>query len=390
MPSQMLMNRLIARSLERHLPLNVHIDLTYRCNERCVHCYLDHQDHGEMTTAEVKRVLEELAREGTLFLTFSGGEIFLRADFFELLEFARRLRFDISLKTNGLLITRERAERLKALGVHKVHISIYSDEPAVHDAVTKVPGSLEKSLAAARMLKGLGLKVKLSCPIMRQNLNSFRGVQRLAEELGVPYTLDPTITPMIDGDMSLLQHRVGAQELQALYADEKLNPAIAAHTEGPCSDAFEENQKAVSPFDGIPCSAGQNSAYISPYGDVYPCVQMPLPTGNVRRRSFRDVWYGSGEMQRVRAIREGMIHVCNQCEIRQHCERCGGLALMEDGDLTGPSTRACELAELKARLAGVAQPVSALRKLREENGQAFALAHLPKQKLVTIAPVVTY
>jgi radical SAM protein with 4Fe4S-binding SPASM domain len=381
------MNRLIARSLERHLPLNVHMDLTYRCNERCVHCYLDHEDYGEMTTAEVKRVLEELAREGALFITFSGGEIFLRVDFFELLAFARALRFDISLKTNGLLITRERAVQLKAMGVHKISISIYSDNPAEHDAVTKVPGSLEKSLETARMLKGLGLRVKLVCPIMRQNLQSYRGVQRLAEELGVPYNLDPTITPMMDGDTGLLQHRVSAQELQVVYADPKFNPAIAAHTEGPCSEALESVQEEASPYDSIPCSAGQNSAYISPYGDVYPCVQMPLPTGNVRRQSFRDVWYGSGEMQRVRAIRENMIEVCNQCEIRQHCERCGGLALMEDGDLTGPSTRACELAEMKARLAGVPQPVSALRKLREENGQGLATAHLPKQKLVTIAPV---
>ena len=70
-------NRLIQRSLAKNLPLNVHFDLTYRCNERCVHCYLDHEDYGEVTTAEVKRVLDELATAGTLFLTFSGGEIFL-------------------------------------------------------------------------------------------------------------------------------------------------------------------------------------------------------------------------------------------------------------------------------------------------------------------------
>src|SRR5207244_9437757 len=98
------MDRLIARTVRKRLPLSVHFDLTYRCNERCVHCYLDHEDHGEMTTAEVKDVLDQLASSGTLFLTFSGGELLLRKDFFELLAYARRLQFDVKIKTNAILI----------------------------------------------------------------------------------------------------------------------------------------------------------------------------------------------------------------------------------------------------------------------------------------------
>ena len=73
-----LMDRLIARTVRMRSPLSVHFDLTYRCNERCVHCYLNHQDHGELTTQECTEILEQLAKAGTLFLTFSGGEIFLR------------------------------------------------------------------------------------------------------------------------------------------------------------------------------------------------------------------------------------------------------------------------------------------------------------------------
>src|SRR5271168_5649638 len=100
------------KALNLGLPLSVHFDLTYRCNERCVHCYLDHDDHGELSTSECLGVLEEIARAGTLFLTFSGGEIFLRPDLFEIIGAARRLHFEISLKTNALMITRERAAKL--------------------------------------------------------------------------------------------------------------------------------------------------------------------------------------------------------------------------------------------------------------------------------------
>src|SRR6202008_3098784 len=104
------MDDLILRTVERDLPFSVHFDLTYRCNERCVHCYLDHEDYGELTTSECVDALEQLARAGAPFLTLRGGEIFLRKDWEEILAAARRLQFDISLKTNALLGNPERAK----------------------------------------------------------------------------------------------------------------------------------------------------------------------------------------------------------------------------------------------------------------------------------------
>ena len=96
------------------MPLSVQLDVTYRCNERCVHCYLDHDDHGEMTTAEIKGVLDQLAEAGVFFLTFSGGEVFMRMDFFDLVEYARSLMFCVKVKTNAFMIREEEADRLAA------------------------------------------------------------------------------------------------------------------------------------------------------------------------------------------------------------------------------------------------------------------------------------
>ncbi|HXN74520.1 MAG TPA: radical SAM protein [Candidatus Acidoferrales bacterium] len=358
------MDGLISRTVKRHLPWSVHVDLTYRCNERCIHCYLDHEDHGEMKTDEIKNVLEQLAQCGTLFLTLSGGEIFLRDDLFELLEFARSLHFDISLKTNALLIDAEHARKLRDLSVRRIQVSIYSAEPAVHDAITKVRGSLERSLTAIKFLKAEGLQVKIACPLMKQNLMAYRNVQALAAELDVPYVLDMTITPKLDGDMSLLQLRNSAQDLLPILRDSSLKPpscspesaaGLPLATGSATSSGIESNA-----YEDIPCSAGHNSCYISPYGEVFPCVQMSVATGNLRRQRFEEIWFKSPEMNRVRAVRESQMPVCSQCSIRQHCERCPGLALMEGGDLLGAYERACELAEVKARLAGVPNPISAM------------------------------
>jgi radical SAM protein with 4Fe4S-binding SPASM domain len=364
MPSTPVMDGLIRRTVQRHLPWSVHVDLTYRCNERCIHCYLDHEDHGEMKTPEIKNVFEQLAESGTLFLTLSGGEIFLRADLFEILEFARSLHFDISLKTNALLIDGERASKLRALSVRKIQISIYSSEAEVHDAITKVRGSLGRTLSAIRFLQAEGLNVKIACPLMKQNLMAYRNVQALAAELGVPYVLDMTITPRMDGDMGLLQLRSSSKELLPILQDATLNPR-ACSTDGSEAETVPTGSATSSgiesqAYDDIPCSAGHNSCYISPYGDVFPCVQMPVATGNLRKQSFEDIWFRSAEMNRVRAVRESQLPVCSKCTIRQYCERCPGLAQMEGGDLLGAYERACELAELNARIAGVTNPVSAM------------------------------
>jgi AdoMet-dependent heme synthase len=365
------MDRLISRTVRKHQPLSVHFDLTYRCNERCVHCYLDHDDHGELTTAECLTVMHELAHAGTLFLTFSGGEIFLRPDLYEILAEARRLHFDVSLKTNALLVTEERAARLREFGVRRVQISVYSDIPQVHDAITKVPGSLQRTLAAIPLLLEQGLQVKLACPLMRENLLAYRGVMALAEKIGVPYVLDLTITPMMDGNEAPLAHRLAVSSLLPVMQDPTLH-ACKPQPTAEASRAMLDYPTAIgsavssgiesSAYEDLPCSAGHNSCYISPYGDVFPCVQLPQAAGNLRRERFSDIWYHAPQLERLRGIRESQLPVCSQCEIRSYCERCPGLALMEGGDLLGAYERACELAEQKAGLAGVAAPMSALHR----------------------------
>ncbi len=379
------MNRLISRTVEKRRPLSVHFDLTYRCNERCVHCYLDHDDHGELTTAECIAVMEDLASAGTLFLTFSGGEIFLRPDLYEILAAARRLHFDVSLKTNALLVTTERAARLREFGVRRVQISVYSDVPQVHDAITKVSGSLQRTLAAIPLLLEQGLQVKLACPLMQENLLAYRGVMALAEKLGIPYVLDLTITPMMDGSGGPLAHRASVSSLLPVLQDPRLHackPQPSARVNRVVESSLASLGSAVSSgnsaYEDLPCSAGHNSCYISPYGDVFPCVQLPQAAGNLRRERFSDIWYHAPQLERLRGIRESHLPVCSRCQIRSYCERCPGLALMEGGDLLGAYERACELAEQKARLAGVLDPVSSLHKesraasLRENSGNEIA------------------
>ncbi|MGD0515418.1 MAG: radical SAM protein [Terriglobales bacterium] len=259
------------KALGLGIPISVHLDVTYRCNERCVHCYLDHDDHGEMTTAEIKDILNQLSDAGVFFLTLSGGEVLMRRDFFEIVEHARRLLFNVKLKTNGVMIREAEARRIRELGVEQVQISVYSHRAEIHDAITKLPGSLKRTIEAIRFLKSQGLKVVIANVLMGSNFLDNAGVMALAKELGVSFTLD----------------------------------------------------------------------YISPYGDVFPCVQFPLPCGNLRRQRFADIWKNSSQLKEVRSIRARDLPTCSTCAHVGTCTRCPGLAYME-GNMRGPSTADCE------------------------------------------------
>ncbi len=329
-----LMEEMAAKALKLNIPLSVQLDITYRCNERCVHCYLDHEDHGEMTTAEIKHLLDEMAEAGVFLLTLSGGEIFLRKDFFQILEYARRLMFCVKLKTNAVLIRERDARRIKDLGVESIQVSIYSHRPEVHDAITLIPGSLKRSLDAIRFLKSQGIKVIIANVLMTENMQDYSSVRTLAAELGVECTLDPTVTPMMDGNRSTLSLGVDQNALRQVFRDSSL----VGDVEEFCAIPAKADADAL---DSLPCSAGHTACYVSPYGDVYPCVQFPLPTGNVRQQRFIDIWRHSDQMNEVRSIRLKDLPTCTQCTHVSNCTRCPGLAFME-GNMRGPSSQDCE------------------------------------------------
>ena len=329
-----ILENLNSKAIQLGIPLGVHLDVTWRCNERCVHCYLDHDDLGEMSYDEIEDLMTQMAAAGVFFLTISGGEPMLRKDIFPIIRRARELTFNVKLKTNAILIREKEAALIRELGVETVQVSIYSHRPEVHDAITKVKGSLERSLAAIRFMVSRGLKVTMANVVMKQTRFDYPAVQKLAAEIGAMFTIDPTITPHINGDRSLLKLNVSREDLRDIMNDKTI--------------AGEEDQFiAVTPGadedyqDNIPCSAGHSACYISPYGDVYPCVQFPLPSGNVRQQKFIDIWKYSPQLEEVRSIRTRDLPVCSTCAHASGCSRCPGLAYME-GNMRGPSTADCE------------------------------------------------
>jgi radical SAM protein with 4Fe4S-binding SPASM domain len=337
-----LMQEVAAKALALGVPLSVQLDLTWRCNLRCLHCYLEHDGSAELPADAFAEILDQLAEAGAFFLILSGGEVLLREDFFEILEHARARLFSVRLKTNGTLLGASEARRLRALAVQQVDISIYSHRREVHDGVTRTPGSLERSLEAIRELRSQGVSVRLVDVLMRQNVSDYQGVQALAAELGAAFATDPPVTPKMNGDRSVTALRIPGDMLQRIFRD----PSVVGHVGEFCAPPPPPDEAVLNEY---PCSAAHTACYISPCGDLYPCVQFLLPCGNLRRQRFAEIWRGSPALAQLRAIRSRDLPLCRQCANLTRCTRCPGLAYLE-GDLLGPSTLDCEKAHARTSI----------------------------------------
>jgi radical SAM protein with 4Fe4S-binding SPASM domain len=220
------------------------------------------------------------------------------------------------------MIRQAKAERIAALGVESVQISVYSHKAEVHDAITKLPGSFRRTIEGALFLKAAGVKVSFANVLMKHNVDDYPEVQALAERIGAHYTVDATITPMMDGDRSILDLNVDADALEGIFHD----GALVGNAEEFCAPPSGPLAEADA-LDTLPCSAGHTACYVSPYGDVYPCVQFPLPSGNVRRQRFIDIWKDSPQLKEVRSITMADLSGCSTCAHGKSCSRCPGARL---------------------------------------------------------------
>jgi AdoMet-dependent heme synthase len=326
---------LAERAQRRASPVTVTFQVTDRCNYDCVHCYQEHTAEAELSTDEIFDILGQLADAGVLFLTLMGGEVFMRPDADAILARAHELGFAIKLLTTGHHIHERRADRLAALRPLQVDMSLYAASRHIHDGVTRQAGSWERTCRAARLLIERRVPVLLKAPVMEANAGDLEALATLATDLGASYSFDAKVTGMESGDQEPVGLRMRDETLAGFYRSPRIDEYLAT------SFADFDPESELRPLDHTPCRAGQQAVSINPQGQVWPCNALPLPVGDLRRQSFVEIWHGSPELDEVRDLRWAKIAECNRCPLRSYCQRCHGMALLEQGEIAGPSLEAC-------------------------------------------------
>ncbi len=338
---------LTALAAARNVPLTVHLELTYGCNARCMHCY---QDRGaaprELSTDEWIATVDQARAAGALILTLSGGEPLLSPSFWAVAEHARSIGLAVRVLTNGLLLTRATVARLAGLRPLSVEVSVFSLRPERHEAVTGVRGSLSRALRGLFRLKRVGVPLAVKCPLLAVSGDDHAQVRGLAERLGASVVFDAHILPRSDGNMAPTRCRGDDATLASYFAD----PVTQAH-----------DRRALVPVlpHRAPCGMARNFLVVSPEGELLPCSLLQISAGNVRRDRLDALWREAPLLRKLRARTFGELEGCGTCPRSGYCGRCSALALLEDGDLDGPSSRACHIAELRERAWGLPAPPGA-------------------------------
>jgi MoaA/NifB/PqqE/SkfB family radical SAM enzyme len=293
------LDQVLRKTQKARIPFWMHLDLTYRCHQRCLHCYIPEawrQGEGpgpELSTGQVKVILDQLAAAGTFFLTLSGGEIFLRPDLLELVQYARRLGFAISLMTSGTYGLQERElDFLKDLGLNGLLMTLFSLDQEVHDRITGMAGSWSILQQTIETGKALGLPLVLNCTALGINYSGIPKLKDYALAEGIPVRLDVNLSPRWNGRPHPAGLALTPEQQQYLIEEVGVN--------------HEDNKEwAAHPEPGKPsypgCGAGENLCYITPQGEIWPCMEVPWPVGRCQEREeFSCLWEHSTILQEVR------------------------------------------------------------------------------------------
>ncbi|MDI6841075.1 MAG: radical SAM protein [bacterium] len=335
--------KLVDKARANLIPIEVHLELTYNCNLRCKHCYITDYHSNDLDTGQWKLIIQELQEAGTLFLTFTGGEPFLREDIIELANYAKKLHFGFVFNTNGIYITPQIADAIKELAPYYVQVSIYGAVPEIHDQVTGVKGSFKKSINAIHYLRERRVPTSITTAVMKDNVHEVLRVKELATQLGASFYIGSRILPKRDQKPLGVQtscNKICPESLQISDEDViSLAPDLfTAPEEDDLNSTITMGKKVIE------CGAGRNTCRISPEGDLYPCIIMPLKAGNVLKEGFSKLWYHSEVLNRLRKLANTPVPDCEGCELAKYCFRCLGTVVLEGRDFTDKSPQFCRKA----------------------------------------------
>lgn len=320
---------------------SVLIELTYRCSERCKHCYVIRSDENELTTDEVKSILSQLADMNVMYLTLTGGEPFLREDFCEILRYAYNKGFVTDIFSNGISISDDKYFSVAACHPRFVHFSLYSHIEEKHDAVTCVKGSFIKTLRSAQKFIALGVAVNIKTVVMEDNFDDVEGILSLAEKIGATVQVGFSVSPRNDSDGYPITLRVRDEE--------RLERAMRASRDK--IEEIEGVRNGKRDLDGYICGAGQSSVSINPQGMVFPCNALPIPLGSVKTTPIKEIWERSERLTEWRNNKFSMIKRCGECEKKDFCAFCPGTAMTEKGSPFLPYEEACRIAAIRKAMA---------------------------------------
>jgi radical SAM protein with 4Fe4S-binding SPASM domain len=301
--------------------ISLHVELTSRCNERCVHCYIPHKNKKYiMEDSLFDSILEQCHAMGTLELTLSGGEPLSHPHFCSLLHKAKKYDFSINLLSNLTLLNDEILSELKKNCFVSIQTSLYSMNPEHHDAITQLPGSFEKTKKAILRLIDNNIPVQISCPVMKQNKDDYGEVLQWAHKHNMRAISDYIMMARYDHSTDNLDNRLSLDDVEKVIKD--IMKYDWQYDEEILNTDFSETDKRDISDDPV-CGVGISSAAVLTNGKIYPCSGwQDYICGDLSTQALRDIWQNSPRLNYLRALRKRDFPKCIKCPDKTFCAIC--------------------------------------------------------------------
>jgi len=342
-------------------------ETTKGCNLACKHCRAvpeTERSAVELSTAESKRLIDQIAEIARPVMIFSGGEPLYRPDIFELGAYAKAKGFRTALATNGTLVTPDVARTIVDAGFSRVSVSLDGADAATHDGFRGLPGSFDRALRAIGYLREAGMSMQINSTIARHNVAELPAMLDLAVGLGADalhiFMLVPVGCGVEIAEREMLpadeyervlhwfydQSKTCALDLKATCAPHyfrvRAQRMVEERKQGDYSTTFvapgTKRHAAPDPAGGRPlsamtrgCLAGTAVCFVSNAGDVYPCGYLPVSAGSVRRTPFGEIWNESPLFEQLRDA-DALTGKCGICRFEAICGGCRARAFSDTGD----------------------------------------------------------
>ena len=327
----------------------VQIELTYNCSERCVHCYNpgatrnDNEKSKRYRGNELKlddyiRIIDELYNLGVYKINLTGGDPFSKPIIWDIVAYLHKKGIAFDIYTNGQVLSdKESMNRLLTYFPKSVSVSVYGGDETVHDRITRVSGSFNKTMDTLEQLSAFGVPFAIKCSIMKWNIKSYPAVVDIAKRYGGIIQYDYKLIDSLDGDKCVSHYfLLDEDELELVMQDDYVREKIYVE------------EKVMK--DDKPCNAGYLFFCISPEGNVQPCNSFPWSLGNLKEQSFSDILNHSSRLKEWRKTRVSDFVECGHFDYCNYCNICVGNIYCENGSLFKPSALSCKLAKVRYKL----------------------------------------
>jgi len=311
---------------KKNIPLSTLIEITYKCNHKCYYCYQKHYNsYKEIPYKKWCNILEQLSSAGTLYLTFSGGEPFLRNDFLKIVEYARKLKFGISIITNGTLLNKKIIKFLSDINILDIGISFHASYEHLHDFLCGINGGFNLARKNLEACLNAGIKTIIKHTVSSLNFGEFIKLKKLAKKTGALFECDCFVLPLEPlgcSPYSLSQTKFISFVKKTFLFKHPI-----------CITKNQIKEK-------LHCDAGRSVSGIRPNGDLLPCILLPIVFGNLLQKPFNEIWH-SKIANTFRQKEKKLSSECIKCNMNKYCSRCHGIAFWESGNWRGKAKSLC-------------------------------------------------